>query len=163
MATGGPSGQQLTRFWSLAAAFEHYWTPALRTDLFGSYTAADFNATATTLFCSSPQSPIRSTVAVAGATTTAANGVFVPNGTAALAGCNPDWNVWNAGIRTIWNPAPQFDIGLEVMYTRVETKSDPGQVVYNFAGAGGRAAGVYFPSSENVWGSILRLQRNFWP
>jgi hypothetical protein len=23
--------------------------------------------------------------------------------------------------------------------------------------------GVYFPSNENVWGSILRLQRNFWP
>ena len=33
----------------------------------------------------------------------------------------------------------------------------------NFAGAGGRAAGNYVPSSENVWGSILRLQRNFWP
>jgi hypothetical protein len=49
------------------------------------------------------------------------------------------------------------------MYTRLETKYDPNQVVLNFAGGGGRAVGVYFPSSENVWASILRLQRNFWP
>ena len=78
-------------------------------------------------------------------------------------GCNPDFNVWNVGVRTIWNPAPQFDVGLEVMYTRIETKNDPNQVALNFAGAGGRPAGVYLPSSESVWSSILRLQRNFWP
>jgi hypothetical protein len=36
-------------------------------------------------------------------------------------------------------------------------------MVFNFAGAGGRAAGVYFPASDGVFGSILRLQRNFWP
>ena len=153
VSTGGATGQQLTRYWSIAAALEHYWTPALRTDLFGNYTAADFNDVATTLFCSSPQSPVRR--------------VAAPNtpltGATVVAGCNPDFNVWNAGIRTIWNPAPQFDIGLEVMYTRVETKHDPAQVVLNFAGAGGRAVGVYSPSSENVWSSIFRLQRNFWP
>jgi hypothetical protein len=67
------------------------------------------------------------------------------------------------GVRTIWNPAPQFDIGVEVMYSRLETNHDSNQVVLNFAGAGGRPAGVYLPSSENVWSSIVRLQRNFWP
>ena len=67
------------------------------------------------------------------------------------------------GIRTIWNPAPQFDIGLEVFYTQLETKHDPGTTRLTFAGSGGRAAGNYIPSSENVWGSILRMQRNFWP
>jgi len=153
VSTGGATGQQLTRYWSIAAALEHYWTPALRTDLFGNYTAADFNDVATTLFCSSPQSPVRR--------------VAAPNtpltGATVVAGCNPDFNVWNAGIRTIWNPAPQFDIGLEVMYTRVETKHDPNLVGLTFAGAGGRAVGLYAPSSENVWSSIFRLQRNFWP
>jgi hypothetical protein len=153
VSTNGATNQQLTRFWAINGAIEHYWTPALRTSVFGSYTAADYNATATTLFCSSPQSPIRRLAA--------------PNtpltGATVVAGCDPDFNVWAVGTRTIWNPAPQFDIGLEVMYTRVETKFDPNQVVLNFAGSGGRAAGVYFPSSENVWASILRLQRNFWP
>jgi hypothetical protein len=151
VATGGQTGQQLTNYWSIAAAFEHYWTPALRTDIFGSYSAADFNGTATTLFCSSPQSPIRT---VAGA---------APTGAAALDGCNPDFNLINVGARTIWNPAAQFDIGLEVMYSRVETKHDANLVALNFAGSGGRAPGLYAPSSENVFSGILRFQRNFWP
>jgi hypothetical protein len=150
-STGGQTGQQLTTFWSIAAAFEHYWTPALRTDIFGSFTAADFNGTATTLFCSSPQSPIRTVGGVA------------PTGVAALAGCNPDYNLINVGVRTIWNPAPQFDIGVEVMYSKVETKHDAGLTTLNFAGAGGRPAGLYAPSSEDVFSGILRFQRNFWP
>ena len=82
---------------------------------------------------------------------------------ASNAGCSPDFNLINIGQRTIWNPAAQFDIGLEVMYSRVETKYDPGVVTLNFAGAGGRAPGLYAPSSENVWSGILRFQRNFWP
>jgi hypothetical protein len=105
------------------------------------------------LFCSSAQSPIRRV---------AAPNTPLTGATVAL-GCNPDWNIWAVGLRTIWNPAPQFDIGVEIYYTRLETKHDPGSVALNFAGAGGRAAGVYLPSSENVWGSILRMQRNFWP
>jgi len=154
-STGGATGQQLTRYFTVTAAFEHYWTPALRTDFWGNYTAAQYNDVATTLFCTSPQSPVRRLAAP----NTPLSGLA----TQATAGCDPDWSTWAVGVRTIWNPAPQFDIGLEVFYTRVETKFDPAQMVFNFAGAGGRAAGVYFPSSENVWGSILRLQRNFWP
>ena len=152
-STNGATGQQLTNYFSIAAAIEHYWTPALRTDFFGNYSAVDFNGVATTLFCSSPQSPIRRI----GAPTTPLTGTTV------AAGCNPDFDVWNVGVRTIWNPSPQFDVGVEVMYSRIETKHDPNQVVLNFAGAGGRPAGVYFPSSESVWSSIVRLQRNFWP
>ena len=153
VSTNGATGQQLTRFFSLHGAIEHYWTPALRTDFWGSYTQADYNDIATTIFCSSPQSPVRRLAA--------------PNtpltGATVAAGCDPDWNTWAVGVRTIWNPAPQFDIGLEVYYTKVETKFDPAQMVFNFAGAGGRPAGVYLPASDGVWGSILRLQRNFWP
>ena len=135
VSTGGATGQQLTRYFTITAAIEHYWTPALRSDLWGNYTAADYNDVATTLFCSSPQSPVRRLAA--------------PNtpltGATVVAGCNPDFNVWAVGLRTIWNPAPQFDIGLEVFYTRVETKHDPNQIVFNFAGAGGRPAGVVLP------------------
>ncbi len=153
VATNGTTSQQLTRYFTIAGAFEHYWTPALRSDLWANYTAADYNDVATTLFCSSPQSPVRRLAA--------------PNtpltGATQVAGCNPDFRVWAVGLRTIWNPAPQFDIGLEVYYTQLEQSHDPNQMVFNFAGAGGRPVGVYFPSNEGVWGSILRLQRNFWP
>jgi hypothetical protein len=142
------TNQQLTTFWTVAAAFEHYWTPALRTDIFGSYTVADFNGTATTLFCTSAASPVKT---LAGGTPTT------------TAGCNPDFNTWNVGVRTIWNPAPMFDIGLEVMYSKVETNHDPNSVRLAFAGGAGRPSGLYTPGSAEVWSSILRLQRNFWP
>ena len=35
--------------------------------------------------------------------------------------CDPDWSFWQVGTRTQWNPHPNLDIGLEVMYTRVNT------------------------------------------
>jgi hypothetical protein len=154
----GGSGLELTRFWAINGALEHYWTPALRSSVFGSYTVADYNANATAMMCSSPVGPFRT---FAGATPNFATG--------AVLGCDPDFQVWSVGARTIWNPAPQFDIGLEVMYSRIETKHEPANaaagrgVLLNFGGSNGRAAGNYLPSSENVWGSILRLQRNFWP
>src|SRR5262245_36482220 len=42
-STNGATCQQLTNYFSIAAALEHYWTPALRSDIFGSYSAADYN------------------------------------------------------------------------------------------------------------------------
>ena len=86
-----------------------------------------------------------------------------PNGRVALPGCDFAFNNWGAGVRTIWNPVRNLDIGLEVMYSKIETNFDPGLVVLNFAGAGGRPAGLYAPSSEEAWSGIIRLQRNFWP
>ena len=151
VSTGGAVGHQLTTSWTIGGGIEHYWTPALRTSAFGSYNQTTYNATATTLFCSSPQSPIRTVAGVA------------PTGAAALPGCNPNFNVWNVGTRTIWNPVPNLDIGLEVMYTKIETKNDPALTRFNFAGAGGRAVGLYAPSSEDVITGIFRIQRNFWP
>jgi hypothetical protein len=150
-ATGGATGHQLTTAWTIGAGIEHYWTPALRSSVYGNYTATTYNGTARTLFCASPQSPIRTAAGVA------------PTGAAALAGCNPDFNVWNVGTRTIWNPVPNLDVGLEVMYTKIETKHDPALTRFNFAGAGGRAVGLYVPSSEGVISGLFRIQRNFWP
>jgi len=147
-AAGGQTGQQLTNYWTIGGGLEHYWTPALRTDVFASYTGVSYNSTATTLFCQGGMSPVKT---LAGATLTSNTG------------CSPDFNLINVGVRTIWNPAAQFDIGVEVMYNRVETKYDAGIVALNFAGAGGRAPGLYAPSSENVFSGILRFQRNFWP
>jgi porin-like protein len=147
----GAVGHQLTTSWTIGGGIEHYWTPALRSSVFGNFSSTSFNATAKTLFCASPQSPIRTALGAA------------PTGLAALPGCNPDFDIWNVGTRTIWNPVPNLDIGVEVMYTKVETKHDPALTRFNFAGSGGRPVGLYAPSSEDVFSGILRIQRNFWP
>jgi hypothetical protein len=49
------------------------------------------------------------------------------------------------------------------VYAKVETNYDASIVRLSFAGAGGRAAGLYAPSSEEVWSGVFRVQRNFWP
>ena len=151
-STGGPTGHQLTTSWTIGAGIEHYWTPALRSSVSGNYSATTFNGTAQTLFCSSPQSPIRTLGGVA------------PTGAVAFAGCNPDFNVWNVGTRTIWNPVPNLDVGLEVMYTKLETEPRSGaRRARTSPGSGGRAVGLYAPSSEDVFSGLFRIQRNFWP
>jgi len=148
------SGLELTTLWTIGAGIQHYWTPALRSSVVGLYTAVDYNAAATAMFCSGPNTPVRN---LAGANPVAFNNV------AGLAGCNPDFNQWSLITRTIWNPVPNLDIGVEIVYTKLETNYDPNLVRLSFAGSGGRAQGLYTPSSEEVWSGIFRVQRNFWP
>jgi hypothetical protein len=151
LASTGPTGHQLTTSWTIGAGIEHYWTPAFRSSIFGNYTQTTYNATAQTLFCSSPQGPIRTLGGVA------------PTGAVAFAGCNPNFNAFNVGSRTIWNPVPNLDVGVEVMYTKIETNHDATLVALNFPGAGGRAVGLYAPQDADVFTGLFRIQRNFWP
>src|SRR5439155_6461294 len=45
------SGIHLTTVWTIAAAYEHYWTPAVRTSIYGVFTAVSFDSTAKLAFC----------------------------------------------------------------------------------------------------------------
>ena len=152
-ATGlNGSGILLATNWDVTAAVEHYWTPALRTSLFGSITSWDPGAAGNAVMCASPNGPVRTSL---GATPNYASGP--------LAGCNYAFRLWNVGSRTIWNPVKNLDIGAEVMFTQINQNMDPTKVLFNFGGAGNRAAGLYVPSDEGVVSGMVRVQRNFWP
>jgi hypothetical protein len=152
-ATGlNGSGIILSTAWSIDAAVEHYWTPALRTSVFGSAAFWTPGAKGNDIMCSSPVGPVRTS---AGATPTFLSGP--------VNGCDFGFSLWQVGSRGVWNPVKNLDIGVEVMYTKLHTNFDPGSVRLNFGGAGGRPAGLYTPSDEGVWSGMLRVQRNFWP
>ena len=141
-----PTGHQLTTSWTIGAGIEHYWTPALRSSLFGNYSSTTLQrhgADAVLLVSAEPDPH-------------AAAPFVAPTGAAAFAGCNPDFNVWNVGTRTIWNPVPNLDVGLEVMYTKIETEPRSGAHPRSTSRVrGGRAVGLYVPSSEDVFsGSV---------
>jgi hypothetical protein len=132
----------LPKVWNVQAGFQHYWTNALRSSIWGSYMSYETNsASIDRMVCA-----------------------FRGFG----AGC-ADWQAWQVGSRTIWNPVTNLDIGLEVMYTKIETAFAGGRT--NCVGAGcvptgGNPAGI--PTVVNiqdndVWSGILRIQRNFWP
>ena len=75
--------------------------------------------------------------------------------------CNPDYSFWEAYTRTQWNPVPQLDIGMEVLYTHNNTAfKGPSTLAAN----GSRPAVVNgLIDDQNVWSAMFRWQRNFYP
>jgi len=145
-AAGTQSGIQLTKALTVGAAFEHYWTPALRTSVWGNWNSIDFNAIASSIMCN--------------------GNVLIPGGTSpytTAVGCNPDFRVWAVGTRTIWNPVKNLDIGLEVMYAKIEQDNAPTVAYKNAGNTAGLAAVPLLARDEANWSGILRVQRNFWP
>ena len=153
VSTNGATGQQLTRFFSLHGAIEHYWTPALRSRASGAPTR---RRTTTT-------SRRRSSARHRRARYAACRSEHPADGRDGCGGLRP--GLEHLGGRR----ADDLESGTAVRHWprsvlhESRDEADPGQMVFNFAGAGGRAAGVYFPASVERRRSILRLQRNFWP
>jgi len=143
---GGIGGNlELTTGWSVIAGLEHYWMPNLRSSIWGDYAAIRYNGNAKALLCNS------------------ATGVFAGQNNAfgGNAGtCNPDFNQYTLAGRTIWNPVPNLDIGLEVAYTKYEQNHAGTTAVNNVAAL---PAGNYAFGDYDVWAVNFRVQRNFWP
>lgn len=60
----------------------------------------------------------------------------------------PDFKVWTVGSNVIWSPVSAFDIGLEVIYQKLDVDRFP-------------AAPVFVKRSEDIWEARLRFQREF--
>ena len=145
------SALELTTAWAVTAGLEHYWMPALRSSLYGGVSQVSYNSNATALICTGAG------LAGLGKSSGAAVG-FTPTN------CSPNFSFWQIGSRTIWNPVPNLDLGLEVMYSRVQTA---------FAGSVTTAANAALPATpasttfnvadQAVLSAIFRVQRNFWP
>jgi hypothetical protein len=148
------SGLVLPMTWDVAAAIEHNWTPSLRTSMFSHYTLWDPGLQGNQIMCSSAGAPVR---------TAASGGLVAPNGTAALPGCYFKFAVWGVGTRTIWNPVRNLELGVEVMYQKLDQNMDSSQILFNFGGSKDRARGFYSPASEDSWSGTVRAVRYFYP
>jgi hypothetical protein len=130
---------ELTTTWTVMAAYEHYWTPTLKTSLSGGYTRVEYDANAKAMWSS----------AVCGSTNFNTSGVITGGAqgsfnnrnsgvggaggpTSNLPGlnfgvgtldshCDPDWGFFQGGIRTQWQPSPGFLLGVDLTYTYVFT------------------------------------------
>ncbi len=152
------SGINMTNSWSATAFYEHYWNQKWRTSVFGGYVAVDYSATERSMICP-----------------TGFGGTAIWANLALQAGatCNPNYNTWQLGTRTMWNPHPMLDIGVEVLYTQLN-QSNTGNVALGttaFSSATGAAAGtvgsgalgsgIYSFANQGVWSGMFRIQRNF--
>src|SRR6185437_4166564 len=131
-ATG--TSLELTRSWAVVAGLTHHWNPAWQTSLYGGYLKVE----PSTLIC---------------------GGAAAAVGAAAATACSPDWSLWQIGSRTIWNPVQNLDVGVEVMYSRVQTAFAGGATT---VAAGAQPAGATV-ADQDIWSGIFRVQRNFWP
>jgi hypothetical protein len=139
---------QLTQTWGGTVAFEHYWTPSLRTSWVFGYLDVSYNNTAKALI------------------TTNGTACRTTSFVVAPSQCDPDWSMWRLASRTMWNPVANLDVGLEVAYTKLNTayagpntvtaaQAFPTQGVANLSG--------YTMTDQDVWTATLRVQRSFWP
>jgi hypothetical protein len=163
---------QLTTAFSASAAFEHLWTPSLKTSLYGSYVSISHNDQGKFLICNS-----------GGGANPNSGSVFF-GGNPALTGCDPDWSAWNIGSRTQWEPVKGLIMGVDVIYNKLNTASSgfnpalaPGQVnlisagnptyagaIPNSAAPGvGALAGPYTVKDQDSWMGTFRVQRDFLP
>lgn len=131
---------ELIESWGLMALVEHYWTPALRTSVFGTYSEVNWNGAATAAFC--------------------ASGAGVVGPSTIVGTCNPDFQIWQVGTKTVWNPVANLDIGVELLYTNINTDSSG---TIDLAAHGANPAGTYTIGDNGIWSGMLRFQRNFWP
>ena len=144
--------------WSINGALQHFWNPKWRTSLYGGYVQVDYNGNATTIINSHLPGAAGTTpcgVPVAGA-------VQPPLTVSAAGGnsCSPNFSWWQVGSRTQWNPHPDLDIGVDVLWTHLNTAyKGPGVVAAN----GARPAAAINIDDQDVLSVFFRIQRNFLP
>src|SRR5205085_11902144 len=82
---------QLTTVWSVQAAYEHFWTPSLRTSVVGGYTDISYNATASAMMCNA-----------------GSGGAGTITGLTNCGAGSFDWSHYSISSRTQWNITKDF-------------------------------------------------------
>ena len=140
--------------WSALAGYEHIWNPKWRTSVFGGYVNVDYNGTATNFILA--ENPGR----IGGLRRPRCwSDHFRQSLCSRVTAAAPTMSFWEAGTRTQWNPVPQLDIGLEVLYSQRNTAFKGAAIVP----ANLSRPAVFALDDQNVLSAMFRWQRNFYP
>jgi len=140
---------ELTQAWSLFGGYQHVWTPKWKTSLYGGVAGVSYDNAAKAIICPGGSGGSPAPFGFSGVT-----GAF----TGGVTNCNPNFSWSEFGSRTMWNPVPELDIGVDVLWTHLNT-AFPGAAT--LPASGGRPAGAYSISNQDVLSAYLRFQRNF--
>jgi hypothetical protein len=136
------SNVELTTVWSFNAAYEHRWDPKWRTSIYGGMIGVQYDDAAKQMWC--PRGVI--------------NGAAFGGSFTNVTNCDPNWSISEVGSRTMWNPVPDLDVGVDVVWYHLNTA---------FAGSatigqnGSKPSGRYTISDQDAVGAVFRIQRNF--
>jgi hypothetical protein len=145
------SNEELTTVWSFNAAYEHRWNPQWRTSIYGGMFGVQYDGAAAAMICN----------AFAGTATSGIQGIKAgPGVPGTLLNCDPNWSMSEVGTRTLWNPVPDLDVGLDLVWYHLNTAFN-GSVLNLSSPVGAKPAGNYTISNQNSLGAVFRIQRNF--
>jgi len=133
---GGAGAVQLTTAWGVNAAYEHFWTPALRTSLIFSYFNVSYNGAANAIICGD----------TAGLVT---------------GSCSNNYSWWTVGSRSQWNVTKDFYLATDVIYMNLNTASSGAS--YLLPAQGANPAGTYTVSNQSALGLRWRAHRDIVP
>ena len=155
VAVGNNTGCMLTSAWGINASYEHYWTPAWHTSLYGAYYQVSYGkgtGSANSNLCSA-----------AGFGTLA--GSLAGTLSVANPGCNMDWSNWGIGSRTQWDVTKTFYLGVEVLYSQLNSASTGTGSVVSPAGFASFASGgaTVNETRASNWAISIRAHRDFLP
>jgi hypothetical protein len=155
----GPGGSiQQSSSWEVSGYYEHYWAPAWRTSVFGSYSHISYGASGNAL--------------LAGAFASTARG-FGTNSSAAgatsagfLSGTsnNFDFAIAQIGTRTAWTPVQNLTLSAEFTYSRLDQELGG---IYNLTSATGKLGGPvgvgvpYAIRDQNLYNGAVQILRSF--
>ncbi len=137
---GASGNMDLTTVWGVNAAYEHFWNKRWQTSIYGGYIASSYDSTANANLCAHE-------LAVITAVTSGA--------------CSNNWNYWDVGTRTQFNVDSQTYIGLDVIYTALQTGSNG--VVGTVAGSATQPSNIRTIANQSAWTAEFRFHRNFYP
>jgi hypothetical protein len=160
----------LTAVWSANAFYQHFWNPRWRTSLYGGYVEVDYNALATDLINQHLPSPPAGGLACG----VPVEGIIQPPlgvGSGLGNSCSPNFSWWQLGTRTQWNPHPDLDIGVDVLWTHLNSAykglGNPTALGLvsgvALAQSGAHPATIATIEDQDVLSVMFRVQRNFLP
>ncbi len=161
-AGAGLTSLELTTAWGITGFYQHFWNPKWRTSIYGGYNEIDYNGTATNIINQHLPTPTTAPGVACGVAVEGA--VAPPLGINHGEGnsCSPNFSWWQAGTRTQWNPHPDLDIGVDVVWNHLNTAYAGTPVTLGANGARPACTGCSV-SDQDVVSVFFRIQRNFLP
>jgi hypothetical protein len=140
------TGCQLTSAWGFNASFEHFWTAALHTAVYGAYDKVSYGSNANAQLCVAE-----------------GNGTGIGATAAAGTGCNNNWTTWTVGARTQWDVTKTFYLGVDLMYQDLQTATLNTPNALAGTPVAIAAGGPLTGSDEHAWTATFRAHRDFLP
>ena len=140
-----PGGFERTTAWSVFASYEHFWTPSLRTSIYGTYLNISRPDGLNNAMC--------------------ASGIYnAATATTRAAGCDLDTSQWAIGSRSQWNITKDLYVGLDVIYHKVNAATFNAAGTANANGLPGKAVGnVYTSGDVDAIVGTWRIHRDIVP